>query len=952
MQTQSRLVYETGGWEIDVGRHELRLRGAPVPIGVRALEVLEALVKSAGKLVTKNDLMGQVWPGAVVEENTLQVHIYALRKALGADRDLLRTHARRGYRLLGDWMPRERSPDSRGYDRVVAQPAAHPVESNLPVPISELIGRAAAVQQLRNLLSAYRVVTLTGTGGIGKTRLALEVARLLLPGYAGNVFWVELASLADGELLPGAIAGALGLGMRDNVLSIELVAQAIGNRKLLFVIDNCEHLIDQTAKAVEGIVRSCPAVSILATSRELLRIAGECTYRVPPLDVPAPGEEILPESSAIQLFIARMTDGRAGTQKNMLEAVAALCRRLDGIPLAIEFAAARAAVIGVEEVLSRLDDRFALLTIGRRTALSRQRTLRATLDWSYQLLADHERLLLARLAVFAGSFSLDAGYRVAAVADATLPETLEGLVDLAAKSLITPDLAGPQARFRLLETTRVYASEKLSASGERERIARRHAAYYRDLFARAEAEVLARPRREWLADYAWQIDNLRAALDWAFSPGGDVLAGIVLTAEAVPLWLYLSLIEECRHRVERALADRAAATAGARVEMKLRAALAVWLGQAVGAGTKAEEAWTRTLRLAESLGDVDYQLRALFGLWQVCDREALALAERFAGLASTPSDRVIGDQMMGHSCHIQGDQARARRHLERVAANHVAAVDSEWRIIRFDVDEQPTIFLSRVLWLQGFPGQAMAMAEQSVEHAKADDHAKSLCFVLAFAACPIALWAGNLDLADQYIGLLDDISSRHELTLWHALGRAHRGVLVVKRGDLEGGLSHLRAAFAECRVAPTGYRVLFFVGELIEALGRAGQTPEGQAVAKDALDRAERTAEGWIIAELLRVRGELLRLEGAPEAVGSAEACFRDALQMARMQGALSWEFRAATSLARLLRDQRRYADGVAILRPVYERFTEGFATTDLRAARALLDEFSGAACRPAFPMG
>jgi predicted ATPase len=510
-----------------------------------------------------------------------------------------------------------------------------------------------------------------------------------------------------------------------------------------------------------------------------------------------------------------------------------------------------------------------------------------------------------------------------------------------AKSLVVADVSGAKPRFRLLETIRAHALEKFADGGEREQFARRHAEYYRDLFMRAEAEVLARHKREWLADYAWEVDNLRSALDWAFSPGGgDVSAGIALTAAAVPLWVYLSLIEECRRRVERALAALVPATS-AHLEMKLQTALGASLGRVGGAATEMESAWIKTLDLAEGLGDVDYQLRALWGLWEIRDREALALAQRFAAVASTPADRLIGDQMIGYSCHYRGDQSGARRHLEHVIANHDATADSGSRIVRFHFDQQPMAYLTRVLWLQGLPGQAMVVAERLVEQAKARDHASSLCHALALGACPVALWAGKSELAEQYIGVLHETSKRYALALWHALGRAHRGVLLVKRGELQAGLLQLCAAFEECRVMPTGYRVLIFIAELAEALGRAGRTSEGLATVEWAIDRAERTAEGWIMPELLRVKGELLRSDGAPGTVDSAEGCFLQALQLARTQDALSWELRAATSLATLHRAQDHSTEAIACLRPTYDRFTEGFDTADLILAKQLLDKLS-----------
>ena len=942
MAAVARLVYEAGSWEIDTRRRELRVGGVPVLLGGRAFEIIEALVKSPGELVTKDELMERVWPGAVVEENTLQVHISAIRKALGTDRDMLKTVPGRGYRLLGSWTIREeksaREPQAPEPERASVQS----FQTNVPVAAAALIGREATVQHLQDLLSAYRVVTLTGPGGIGKTVLAAEVARRLFPSLGRDVLFVELVSLTDPWLVAPRIASVLGIKLGANQISPQAIARAIGPRKLLLVLDNCEQIVDEAARVAEAIVRFCPHTSILVTSREILRIDGEYVYGVPRLDVPAPDQmeaRTVLEHSAVQLFVARTKVLRAdfSAQGDNIPVIAAICRRLDGIPLALEFAAARAASLGVRQVARHLDDRFALLTGGRRTALPRHQTLRAALDWSYELLPEAEQRLLRHLAVFADGFTLEAA---AAVTSERVSELAAGISNLISKSLVTLDGSVSGRRWRLLETIRAYALEKLEASGERELIARRHAEYYRDLFARAEAEALARPTREWLAEYAREIENMRSALDWAFSPGrGDTSVGIALTAAAVPLWMYLSLIEVCRRRVERALAALVAApSADARLEMKLQAALAASLAWVGGAATEMESVCTRTLDLAERLGDADYQLRALWGLWHVRDRGAVALAERFAAVASTPSDRLVGDQMIGNSYHFQGDQRRARYHLERVGANLQATADSGSRIIRFQVDQHPMQFLARVLWLQGLPEQAMAMAERLVERASADDHANSLCQVLGYAACPIALWAGNLDLAEQYIDLLQETSKRHELTLWDALGRAHRGLLLVKRGDLQAGLPELRSAFEECRVVPAGYRVLMFIADLPDALGRAGQISEGLATVDDAIDRAERTAEGWIIPELLRVKGELLRLRGAPDAADAAEDWFRRALQLARTQDALFWELRAAASLARLLRDQGRFADAIACLQPIYDRFTEGFGTADLIAARQFLE--------------
>ncbi len=419
---------------------------------------------------------------------------------------------------------------------------------------------------------------------------------------------------------------------------------------------------------------------------------------------------------------------------------------------------------------------------------------------------------------------------------------------------------------------------------------------------------------------------------------------MALSAAATPLWMLLSSFEECRDRIEHALAAHAGERT--RCAMKLYAALGASMIN--GANTTflgLDAAWTRALEIAEDLDDVEYQLRALWGLWVTYwaggrHRVALGLAQKFwslAGSRSDPNDQWIGDRLIGVSEHFLGSLPSARRHLEDMLAHYVPPVHN-LQLIRFQTDQRvvASAFLGRVLWLQGFPDQALRAAEQSVDEARPSGHVMSLSYTLAHGAYPVALWAGDLVLTARYAGMLNELSIRH----WRAFGDSHRGMLAIRRGDFETGLRLLHSGLDEHGDVNASSRIFMFLAEMARALACVGQVGEGLVALERAITRAKETEERWEIAELLRVRGELLLSQGAPGSPAMAEEQFRQALDQARRQGALSWELRAASSVARMLRDQNRPADGMALLRPVYDRFTEGFGTADLTNARALLGEF------------
>ena len=510
------LIYNAGNFEVRPAERRVLKDGDTVALGARAFDLLMALIERRERVVGKDELMTAVWPGLAVEENNLTVQISVVRKALGAD--AIATVAGRGYRFA-------REIDESGFAGRIAS-ARH----NLPAERSSFVGREPQIAALQQLLAGRRLVTLTGIGGAGKTRLALKVAALELPRFRDGVFFVDLAPVSDPRFVVQTAAQACGVAAGDSpsrsLLSLtDRLVTALAPRRCLLIVDNCEHLLDACAELIDPLLARCPELVILATSREALGLEGEQVLAVPPLALPLHNmdEE---ESDAVRLFAerARAANGAFALDAQTRPPVAEICRRLDGIPLAIEFAAARSGHLSPTEIAARLDDRFKLLGGGRHR-IGRQQTLAATLDWSHDLLNERERATLRRLAICAGGFTVGTAEVVVSGADIACDDVLDLLGSLVAKSLVTvsTDDRG-ETRYRLLETIRLYASEKLEAAGE----AAGTRARYRDAWiAWLEATPLDHLvlNIEAIAAVARDIDHLRAAAATCMSDGRpDLLA--------------------------------------------------------------------------------------------------------------------------------------------------------------------------------------------------------------------------------------------------------------------------------------------------------------------------------------------------------------------------------------------------------------------------------------------
>lgn len=464
-------MIELGRFQIDLEMRALRQNGEVVQLGSRAFDILAVVASAGGRLVTKDELMSAVWPETIVEENNIHVHLSTLRKILGPDRDLILTVPGRGYQLI------QRRKKSLPEQPSSPAPAGRP----LPLPKTRLVGRDAALTQIRAMLEQTHVLTLVGAGGIGKTSLAIEAARQAAADFPEAVCFVELAATSTQEGVLTAILEGCGRPIEGGRPSVAQVASALAGKRRLLLLDNAEHVVGYVAETVEALTAANDLLRVLVTSREPLRIMPEVVFRVDPLDVPPPHStdaEIL-QQPAVNLFLLRAhsLQRNVGADSTEIRLVGEICRRLDGIPLALELAAARVVALGVEGVYRRLDDRMAILAGGYRTALPRHQTLRATFDWSFALLDSLTRSLFRRVAIFDGVFAFEAMCAVACDAELTVASAISGITELAAKSLVNIEFDGPVAKYRLSESTRAYALEKLQAEGEKQEIAARYARY-------------------------------------------------------------------------------------------------------------------------------------------------------------------------------------------------------------------------------------------------------------------------------------------------------------------------------------------------------------------------------------------------------------------------------------------------------------------------------------------
>jgi len=662
------LNYQIGPFLLDAEACLLTQAGAAVALGKRAVAVLAVLVRSAPEYVPKTRIMEAAWPGVVVEESNLAVQILSIRRALArvsGGESWLETLAKRGYRFVGPVTPLPEKMTSGAGGAIRC--------SNLPEPLTSFVGRQGELAEIERLLSGNRMLTLVGAGGVGKTRLALRIAADLIDAFPDGVWLVELAALSDPRRVPQTVATVLGLREHAGKQLTSTLAEHLKAKQLLLVLDNAEHLAAACAKLADALLRQCPHVVVLVTSREGLRVPGEQTYHVPSLSMPDPARAVtvaeISQFESVRLFIVRAqlhVANFAVTDQNA-SALASICARLDGIALAIELAAARVRSMSLAEINNRLDERFRLLTGGWSTALPRQQTLRALIDWSYDLLVDAEQALLCRLSVFAGGWTLAAAEQVCSGAGVNNRAALDLLTSLVAKSLVLHEERNGATRYRFLDTVRDYARDRLRESGEEARWKGRHLAHFLMMANEAEPQLTGAAQEAVLGGLEMEHDNLLAALAWAAAPGGDALSGLRLAGAVWRFWYVRGYLGEGRAWLSSMLlaARPDAQTAAARAKILTGAG---GLARRQGDFSAARALHEEGLRIQRELGDLRGIAASLNALGIVARQQGDHLSAQAMYEESLALRRELGDRWgiaaslnnLGLVAQHHGDDAKAR----------------------------------------------------------------------------------------------------------------------------------------------------------------------------------------------------------------------------------------------------------------------------------------------------
>lgn len=938
---------EFGPFKLYVEERRLERDGNMVQIGSRALDLLLILVESAGETVDKREFLSRVWPGMVVEESSVRAHIAGLRKALGDGINGARYITNvpgRGYCFVAPVRRTQGGSNAQSVETEMPQRGDH-APIGLPPTLERIVGRADTLAELAERLKSRRFLSLVGAGGIGKTTVAISLANSISDRFDASPVYVDLAVVGDGTVL-AALASGLGVRADDGDLASAILG-VLKEQRTLLVLDGCEHVIEGAASICERIFFEAPLTSLIATSREALRVEGEFIFRLQPLELPPEGAENdvaqLSRYPAVQMFLERATAaGLEPTRGAEIAVVAHLCRQLDGLPLALELAAARASSFGISGLAELLEQRFGLHWQGRRTAHPRHQTLSAMLEWSYQLLSPDEQRLLRQLSVFRGLFSVQDVLAVALSKGEHGGDLIDILDSLVGKSLVASG-GETQSRYRLLDTTRAFASVRLDESDDQVQVMRSHAQWIASKLEHSLTEGLISFYAKGSRTSIDHLGDIRSALTWSFSDKENSRLAIRLAASACHVLLSMSLLDECGKWAELGLKWSEAEDDQLVYELPLQAAFAVSLAFGADDHNVIRSAIARGLEIAISHSDHSHQMWLLAGLHLLEVRtgnvsKMLEVAEKAQILSTQSGDaqmRQLAEWMLGMSHHLAGRQNIALSLCDPVVSSPGKLQPS---LLLFGIDQRirAIIIRMRALWLAGFPDQAIKLAHTAVSEGAQSKSSVTHCLSLIYAST-VFLWAGEWAAAETTINSLTDQTSRHGLAHYKRIAACMEGELWIRRGDIHDGVIRLEEQLK--MLASEKQEILFwgFTNALAEGYALSSRPEQALSLISEALASYSSGTDRFDMPELLRIKAMLL-YQCDTNLLSDAHDLLWNAIALAKQQTSLSWMLRCATSLMKLPLSPKQRIAASDLIANSLATFSEGFFSLDYRRAKETLD--------------
>ena len=935
--------FRFGPYSLDVTARSLRKGPSEVALGSRAFDILTALLRAEGAILSTRELMAAAWPGLVVEDSNIRVQIAHLRRAIGCGENGVRRIGSvpgRGYSFVAeaervtvgaDWL--------RGTtgDADSARSTANYITT---AQAKATVGREDCIAELAQLMLQRRLITVVGAGGLGKTTLALETLSSIKL-FRDKVFVVDLSASSAYRVMYD-IASTVGYRPSGDV-TLSGLAEYLECLHPLLILDSCEHVIDAVAAICGHVMGHTRSVSLLCTSREPMRISDEYVYQLRPLQMPREGHVITTVDvdawAAVKLFVSRASEGGATDfmSDDGAEQIACICRRLGGNPHAIELVASRVGTYGVPGVSSMLSSGAALQWQGRRDASPRHQTVEATLDWTYELLPELHQVALRRLCVFAGEFTMEAAIDVLSDQMLNPSATAEALADLVEKSLVAARPLEGKTKLRLLDTTRAYAMRKLAEGEESRQVARRHALYYAGKIIQQEYDLLPASDSR-LPPQDEYLENVRAAIEWAATRGHDRELLMSLCAGAAPMFLQNRLFHDCLRACDLALASIPEEFRDGTVHLAIIEAQAIALASTAKYG-EILKSCNAGLRISHQLEHKRATLHLIGGLHLEAIAsgsflDACQLAEKYAAIAAAGGDStelVIADWLRGASYHFIGKFSEADTCF---AGSRRRTAQASLRALgHFDVKAKlhASIGMTRTKWAKGLLSQALHLAFKSIDEFR--DHPDAL-FACITMAMPVILM-NDLDVTGEgLVKELQSVSPVYRVGLRPHVIQMLKGMIHLRRSDYRDAERLLRGCLPAIQLQPPR---IYLLHDLAEALLETGSAAEALHHIDEAIALTESSAGTFNLAELQRVRAMSLMAMSGRSALAECRRILDQAFLTAERQGAPCWQLGIAVSRVHLEQHGGDIDAARLELRRIHDLFSEGLETRLLREAEALI---------------